>query len=63
MVICKKRPEQEDTMSNIYNQHLEKNRANYEPLSPLSFIRRTATLFPDWPANVHGDMQRSWSEI
>ncbi|MDK1024742.1 MAG: acyl-CoA synthetase [Gammaproteobacteria bacterium] len=50
-------------MSNIYNQNLDKNRANYEPLSPLSFIKRSATLFPAWPAIVHGDMQRSWSEM
>lgn len=50
-------------MTNIYNQNLDKNRANYEPLSPLSFIKRSATLFPDWPAIVHGDMQRSWSEM
>lgn len=50
-------------MSNIYNQNLDKNRANYEPLSPLSFIKRSATLFPDWPAIVHGEMERSWSEM
>jgi len=50
-------------MNNIYNQNLDKNPANYEPLSPLSFIRRSATLFPDWPAIIHGDMQRSWSQM
>ena len=49
--------------ANIYNTNLDRNRANYEPLSPLSFIKRSATLYPDFPAIIHGDMQRSWSEM
>ena len=32
----------------------EKNPANYVPLSPLSLIRRTASVFPDRTAVIHG---------
>ncbi|MEO1550569.1 MAG: acyl-CoA synthetase [Pseudomonadota bacterium] len=36
--------------------------ANHTPLSPLSFLRRTATVFPDRPAIVYGALRRSWAE-
>ena len=36
--------------------------ANYEPLSPLSFIRRTADVFPDRVAIVHGPHRATWAE-
>jgi len=49
-------------MANIYNDELEKNLANYEQLSPLSFIKRAALLYPDHEAVVHGKVSRSWSE-
>ncbi len=32
------------------------------PLSPLSFIRRTAEVFPERVAIVHGDLRQSWAE-
>ena len=41
---------------------LPKTAANYTPLSPLSFIRRTASVFPDHPAMIHGRIRRSWAE-
>ena len=41
---------------------LPKTSANYAPLSPLSFIRRTADVFPDRVAIVHGDLRQSWAE-
>jgi len=36
--------------------------ANYEALSPLSFIRRTADVFPDRTAIVHGAHRATWAE-
>ncbi len=48
---------------NIYEQDLPQNEANYEALSPLSFIRRAATIYPDNEAVVHGEMSRSWGEV
>jgi len=49
-------------MSSIYNQHLEQNAANYTPLSPLSFIERAASVYPDYPAVIHGKLRRTWKE-
>ena len=37
----------------IYDRDLDKNPANYQPLTPLSFIARSATAFPDHPAIIH----------
>ncbi len=47
---------------NKYDLHLEQNDANFVPLSPLSFLRRTAEVFPDRTAVIHGDKSRTWSE-
>ena len=45
-----------------YEQGLGKNTANFTPLTPLSFIERTARVFPEHTAVVHGDTKRSWIE-
>jgi len=45
-----------------YDQHLGKNDANYVPLTPLSFLRRAAEVFPDRLAVIHGVEQRTWAE-
>ena len=49
-------------MSNIYEQDLAKNAANYESLSPLSYIQRAALLYPQQEAVVHGELSRNWLE-
>ena len=41
---------------------LDPTPANHVPLSPLSFIKRTAAVFPDHPAVVHGTLHRNWAE-
>ncbi|MCS5573082.1 MAG: AMP-binding protein, partial [Pseudomonadales bacterium] len=46
-----------------YDQGLEQNEANYEALTPISFLERSATLYPDYPATRHGEESRSWSEV
>ena len=38
----------------IYDQDLEKNPANYAQLSPVSFVERTAEVYGELPAVVHG---------
>jgi len=48
--------------SNPYETGLDQNPANYTPLSPLSFIARTAKVYPDHPAVIHGQRRYSWSE-
>ena len=47
----------------IYDQHLDASSANYEALSPLSYLERTAFIYPDQPAVVHGDVRRNWDEV
>ena len=43
-------------------ESLERNAANHVPLSPLSFLTRTAAVFPDRVAVRYGDLSRSWKE-
>ncbi|HYM27882.1 MAG TPA: acyl-CoA synthetase [Steroidobacteraceae bacterium] len=47
---------------NIYDQDLDKNAANFVALSPVSFVERTAEVYPDLPAVVHGERIYSWGE-
>jgi fatty-acyl-CoA synthase len=46
----------------IYDQGLDRNPANYVPLSPVSFVERSAEVFADLPAVVHGGRRYSWQE-
>ncbi|MBS97410.1 MAG: acyl-CoA synthetase [Oceanospirillaceae bacterium] len=45
-----------------YTLGLDQNPANYTPLSPLSFIARTAAVFPERTAVVHQQVRRTWAE-
>ncbi|MGH8808865.1 MAG: AMP-binding protein, partial [Noviherbaspirillum sp.] len=49
-------------MPNIFETGLDRNTANYTPLSPLGFIERAAGVYPDRPAIVHGAVRRSWAQ-
>jgi fatty-acyl-CoA synthase len=49
-------------MANIYEQHLDRNPANYAPLTPLSFIERAAYVYPDRLAILHGDRRFTWRD-
>ena len=48
---------------NLYETDLDRNAANYVPLTPLSFLPRAATVFPDHLAVVHGSIRLSWSQV
>lgn len=48
---------------NIYKQELDKNPANYQPLTPLTFLERAANTFPNHIAMVHGKLRRNYSEF
>jgi fatty-acyl-CoA synthase len=50
------------TQPNPYELSLDKVAANFQPLSPLTFIARSAATYPDHPAIIHGSIRRSWSE-
>ena len=45
---------------NKFDQHLGKRPANYTPLSPLSFLARSAAVYPNKTAVIHGDMRFSY---
>lgn len=42
---------------------LDKNAANYVPLSPLSFIARTRDVYPDHPAVLYGPRRYTWRQV
>jgi fatty-acyl-CoA synthase len=42
--------------------HLDKNPANYVPLSPLSFLSRAAAVYPRKVALIHGGLRQTWHE-
>ena len=46
----------------IYDQHLDRNAANFVALSPVSFVERSAEVFADLPAVVHGARRYTWAQ-
>jgi len=46
-----------------YETGLDKNKANYQPLSPLSFLERAALTFPDHTAIIHGTARTSYAQF
>jgi fatty-acyl-CoA synthase len=46
----------------MYDQDLEKNPANHVPLSPMSFVERSAEIFGDLPAVIHGQRRYTWAQ-
>jgi fatty-acyl-CoA synthase len=50
-------------MSNPYNTDLDRNPANYQPLTPLTFLQRTASVFPQHTAIIHGALHRSYADF
>ena len=49
-------------MTSIYDQGLDRNDANFVPLSPVSFVERSAEVFGDLPAVVHGRRRYTWAQ-
>ena len=50
------------TTQNIYQQGLDRNVANYTPLTPLTFIERSAFIYPDRLAVIHGQRRYTWQQ-
>jgi len=50
-------------MTSIFDQDLAPNAANFAALSPLSFIQRSAEVYPQRLAVVHGPLRRNWAEV
>lgn len=48
--------------NSLFETHLDKNEANYTHLTPLTFLERSAAVYPDRVSVIHGDYQATWSE-
>ncbi len=49
-------------MTNPYEIGLDRNAANYVPLSPLTFLERTAAVYPTRTSVIHGARRYTWAE-
>ena len=49
-------------MINPFETGLDRNPANFQALTPLTFIERAAAVYPSRPAVVHGEIRRTWGE-
>ena len=49
-------------MTTIYDRDLGRNPANYSPLTPLAFLQRTAYVYPNRIAVIHGELRVTWAE-
>jgi fatty-acyl-CoA synthase len=46
-----------------YDRDLDRNPANFQPLTPLVFLARAAEVFPSRVAIIHGDLRRSYADF
>ena len=46
-----------------YDTNLDKNEANYVPLSPLTFLERTKDIYPNYEAVVYESRSYTWREV
>ena len=49
--------------NNPYNLGLERNPANFQPLTPLGFLERAASVFPENIAIIHGQLKRNYRQF
>ena len=50
------------TANNAYEYHLNKNLANFLPLSPIGFLERSARIYPHYFSLIHNDLCFTWEE-
>jgi fatty-acyl-CoA synthase len=50
-------------MPSSYDIDLDKNPANFQPLTPLALLERAAATYPDQLAVVHGPLRRTYAEF
>ena len=46
-----------------YETNLNKNDANFVPLTPISFLQRAKDIYPNYEAIVYEDRKYTWSEV
>jgi len=52
-----------DNMTNPFNTDLDRNPANFQPLTPLTFLERAASVMPDHVAIIHGALRYTYREF
>ena len=50
-------------MPSIYSQNLERTPANYQPLTPITFLERAASVYPNKTAVIYGSQKYSYSKF
>ena len=48
--------------ANPYETGLDRNAANYVPLSPIGFLRRSASVYPNRVSVIHGERRYTWRQ-
>ena len=48
---------------NPYDKDLDRNPANYQPLTPITFLERAAAVYPRHTAIIHGPLRRTYAEF
>jgi len=46
-----------------YDTDLDRNPANFQPLTPLTFLERAAAVYPDHTAVIHGKLRRNYADL
>lgn len=49
--------------NNPYNTDLDRNPANFQPLTPLTFLERAASVFPEHIAIIHGPLRCNYADF
>nr|WP_312988696.1 acyl-CoA synthetase [Comamonas koreensis] len=49
-------------MNSIFDTGLEQNGANHTPMTPLGFIARSAEVYPERLAIIHGELRQTWAQ-
>lgn len=50
-------------MANQYEQHLDRQPANFQPLTPIAFLERAAKTYPEHVAVIHGDSRITYRDF
>ena len=48
---------------NHFEQGMQKNDANFVPLTPLSFLDRIKDVYPDYEALIYGSRKYTWKQV
>ena len=47
----------------LYEKDLDKNNANFVPLTPLTFLKRAKDIYPNYEALIYEDRKYTWMDV